>query len=723
MSVNGSSTGTISSLEGIYSFNSGTSGYFYNQLYSTGSHIQSGILYAPVIPLINVYNPIISNSTFSGNNGVRAGYIHSGNFSLILDITYSGCLRDSASSGLGYVLFSSVDSPSQLTSGFLITINDSNRLSFHTNNKKYTLNQELDQRDFVMISLTENQFVSFGIYKLGTNIFYNKNVALDNPLLNTNSLYFGNLLTNDQPNFYTGFKGKINQLLLFNDGLSEDDVKICSTCSLVTGMIQNNNIVNISGLKLTGYYFSGIQNTVISGSVLVSGSISKNDSSTINILYPSGISAVISSGEIVQPLFQQVQIQTSGNSYSFLYDTSARDQFCVNTIEFDSVLNSGDIVEIYSYGWPNEKIGKRISNFIWPETLETVQLVNNGLNETKDIDYTVLHNLIQGLDENDILSYDLVSGNSIVTSYSGYWNNSKIQMSGGGYFPPTSQYLENTGLFSGQVKITGLNFVSINNPFYPRFGYDLFMNGQKLISGQQYDIVNSGTSGFIVSLSGNILPLLNINAIYNTGYALPTGIDSTDDNELTFLPQFSGFTSSLIIVTGNLKSLNSITGCSEQIWINGLRQTLNIDYFKYHPCDSIPSVLTFEKTPFNIYNSLNDNGYWNITLPPFIFATWNDGWGIDGPDTANITPLIDPIDEINFPTEDVDCCEIQYCSSYDGVSTEWRFYGIVRVNSLNTLNYFGPEGPLQKGLRCRFRYHYQNIIGHWNDTFDWIFNS
>jgi hypothetical protein len=607
----GVSTGTSASLEAVYSPASGTTGYFYNQLYSTGSHIQSGLLYAPVLPLINIYNSTVINNIFTGGNGYRVGYQHSGNFSVLMDIEYSGCSRSAFSQGKGNILLSTVDSPINLQSGFIVAINDANRLFFKTATKAYTLSTELSTRDLVYISLTENQYVTVGIYKIAESQMYSLNTSLDSSFLNNTSLYFGNFLNNTSTGEYYGYEGKINQVILFNDDLSDSDIGQCAICSYVTGYNKNSLITPISGFQFTGYSFSGFQTFDITNNAIITGQVYRNDGSFINVLYPSGIVNISSSGELAIPLFQQVSIQTSGDYYNFSYDNISLNSFNTYNIEFDMSLTSGDIIEVYTYPSTNNNVNKSIYGVEWPEDTGIIQLIGNGLSETLGIDYYIVHNAISGYYSDDILTYDVISQPSVVTSYSGYWFNNKILMSGGSYFPSTPQYLENTGSFSGIVKITGLNLVCTGNPFYPSFGYDLHMNGQKMISGLQFDVSPSG-AGYVVNLSGAYLPQIYCNLLYHPTGGLPTGVSEIDDNELSFIPQFSGFRTSQFIITGNVKTLGPITGCSEQIWLNGIRQRSKVDYLKRGFCDEIPNILYPPNLNFTVYDSNHDNGYWNF---------------------------------------------------------------------------------------------------------------
>ena len=601
----GVSTGTSAILEGVYSPSSGTTGYLYNQLYATGLHQTGSLIYAPTNPLINVGRLSVSSPTFSGNHCLRAGYKHSGNFGVLMDIEYSGCSR--VASEKFYTLLSTAETKEGLNSGFCVGINDANRLVFKTLNKNQTLNQELTTHDMVYVSLTESQYVTLGVFSIAENKMFSTTVALNTPSLTTDSLYIGSMLTSADK--FTGYFGKINSIMLFNDDVAAVDVGTCSTCSLTTGFSTTSIVNSFSGYQITGFYYSGTQVSGATGINTFTGQIKRADGTSTPVIYSSSLSGVVSTGEIALPMLGNVSLQITGSGYSFSFDPTVINSFVRSSLTFDIPFSSGDIIEVYTYSGYNPSIGKLIYNNEWPNETGVVQLIGNGLNETSGIDFMLDHVNISGFSENDILSYDVISGAQVVTAYSGFWYGGRTLMSGGSYFPTTAQYYENTGAaFSGQVQITTLNSICTGNVFYPSFGYDLHLNGQKLVSGLQYNISTSGVSGFVVSLSGVNLPYLSVNYLYHPTGGLPTGVDSYDDNELTFIPQFSGFSRTRFDMTGTAYMLAFITGFSEQVWVNGIRQLRGNDYVLTKPCSFTQPFIAQPSFPYTMYDSLIDDG-------------------------------------------------------------------------------------------------------------------
>ena len=614
----GISTGASTSLDGVYTLSSGISGIVFNQLYSTGTHFVNGQIYAPVIPLVNVYSGnSINNNIFSGNNGLRVGYQHTGNFSLVMDVSYSGCQRPIMQKGM--ILVSTVASPANLNSGFIVGISEASRLYFNTSGYYKTLERELTTRDFVYVSLANQQYVSIGIFSLNDNALYKQTISLPSPSLNSQDLYIGNCLYESTNYPYTGYSGVINQAVLFHNTLVDSDVGICANCSLTTGFNTGSGIVSFLASAFTGVYFSGVMASVVTGYTNITGRIGLNNGTALNILVPSGMSGYMQTGIVAIPLFSGVTLQDVRNTYIFGYDQNALNAFSTFSLRFDLGLTSGDWVEVYTYPQYNTNVGVRLPTLNCPTGTGILQLIANGLSETAGVDYYVSRNMISGFYPDDLLSYDILTNQPVVTAYSGYWSDgsSRVFVSGSGYFPPTSQYLEDPINFSGIIIITGITGVTINNPFSPNFGYSLHMNGQKLISGMHYSISSSGVIPFMVSISGAKLPQFIIDSLYDWTGGGPTGIYLVDTPELTFIPQYSGFQSALINFTGSTNIAGPFTGFGEQVWLNGLRQVTNLDYVKIYPCSMTTGTYSSPNLSFSCYDSTASNtSTWNLVTPP-----------------------------------------------------------------------------------------------------------
>jgi hypothetical protein len=502
---------------------------------------------------------------------------------------------------------------------------------------------------------------------------------------------------------YTGFSGRLNTAVMFRETIMDRDVGICSNCSLVTGYNKGVSNTSISVGTLTGWFFSGISGSAVANYVNKTGQVSTHNSTTIDIIVPSGVIAQYLTGELLVPIFSGGTITVSRDTYMFNYDTNALNTLATYSLYFNQLLGSGDVVEIYTYPQPNINVNKQVVGLQWP-SWETgfVQLVANGLYETRDVDFAVSRNQISGENTDDVLLYDVLPTNTLVTPYSGYWSGGSRMLLAGGWFPPRPQYYENAAI-TGIVFITGLNKVCTGNPYYPRFGYDLFMNGQKIISGMHYGVVSSGVSGFVVSLSGDKLPPLNIFTLDNIN------VLDVDDSELTFVPQYSGYQRTRIDVSVDQNLITTITGFGEQIWINGVRMLNGLDYQKTLPCSLITGAFNPPTLTFTVFDSdAGNNAMWNVVPPPnlnYVGASYLTY------DANNMIFEIDYIIQVPASYPHGPFIEV-WVSGDDNAKyqNQYRYFSGV-ISSNNVCEFRGPLG--EWCYRFALRYRSGNYIGPW----------
>lgn len=610
----GISTGASNSIQGVYSLNSGDSKIIYNQIYPNSYQYQSqnvvsGNLYAPSFPLINLNTSQIINNTFSGNQCYRLGYENSGTYSVVMDIQYSGCQK-TGFRGKDYVLFSTADSSINLGSGFILGINDVNRLYFQTSGYARTVSKELSNHDFIYLSVSQQQYLEFGVFNVADNQLYNEVIDVGSPSLTSKSVYFGGFLQNNDTN-YTGFYGQINNIIAFTNTITAADVETCIDCSFATGFFTSTGTITVTGYQITGTYFSGVSGSQSFASIEQMVSIPTNHGSYVQVSYPYQLFNSILTSEIAIPLLSQTGLVFSRNNLIFNYDTGSIMNFSKFDVGFDLGLQSGDIIEVYTHNQFQNNVGLRTDGFNWPDNDGFIQLVGNGLDETNGIDYQVIRNTISGFDPSDVLSFDVTILESVVMFFSGFWND--VVESGLG-FDPIPNFDANYGsqYLPAVVNITGVGAVCTGNPNYPNFGYNVLLNGQKLISGYQYAVTPSGNN-FIVSISGGEIINAYTELLYNsTGWYL-NRIVEVDDSELTFAPQFTGLMTGLYVITGNTKCITGIQGFSEQVWVNGIRQVKDLDYYKITPCTTISGLNDFEEFSYLFYNNYP---IFNFQYPP-----------------------------------------------------------------------------------------------------------
>lgn len=574
------------SIEGIYDFSSGASGIIYNLIYPTGSHFVSGNIYSPKSPLVSVGKTNATNYLFTGQNAYRVGYTQSGDWAFLMDMEYSGCAK--TTTGIGHILLSTTDAPTGIDDTFYIGINDANRLFFGASGRYDQLPYELKTRNLVYVSLSEQKYVNYGVFDYLNQTFRNNAIELENDQKLINKIYLGGFLNNTNTDF-TGFFGRINDAVFYNEHITSEDVQNCSNCLFVTGQTNSPNVGTYVVPAITGYVLSGVSGQVLTGSILVTGEIFNSTGGLINVVFDSGIWANIQTGQITTLLTGSTTVYVTGRDFvTFANDTNKINNFNVYDIEFNCPLYSGDIVEIYGHNAYNPYVNFPILDLSFPASDNFVQLVGNGLVETNGLDYQVVRNSISGFFLDDTLGYDIYSGNSAIMPYSGFWPRSRILMSGGSYFPPTGQFGERSGtMVTGHI--SGVAITQKSN---------FFLNGQKLISGVHYNIKNDqvfnyyGLTGFVVEFypSGSGIASDFVADVLYAPNGSGTGIGEVQDAELTMLDTWdTNYIRYLYEMTGVQSIINNITGFNEQVWVNGVRQNFGNNYVKNFACNTIGS--------------------------------------------------------------------------------------------------------------------------------------
>jgi len=228
---------------------------------------------------------------------------------------------------------------------------------------------------------------------------------------------------------------------------------------------------------------------------------------------------------------------------------------------FNGGLFSGDVVEIYTYSGFNSNFGFPITNLLNP-LVSNAQIYGNGLAETLGVDYTVAFNqALIGFDSNDILQYDIYPATYTM--------------------PYTTSYIQTGTTGSNFVNITGTSGITISG-----FNYDMYLNGQKMASG-----VNYSYSGSTLTVSGNDLTDIND----------PSG----DFLEIKFIPLYPNLIAHSYELTGNQNYISGISGFSEQVWVNGMRQLAGLDYLKVPRCRFCTSTFNNPNYQFSLYTTIS----------------------------------------------------------------------------------------------------------------------
>jgi hypothetical protein len=553
---NSSGIETGISIFGLYSFSSGTSSAIYNQFYSTGYNIYNNLPYAPALPLIFVGTGNQTSGIFSNKQIYQVGTGLPSLFSAIFSLNYSGCLNNQ---NKNYLLASTVFDYNSSNSGVSVGITPSNRLFFNTKNYSYTIPQEIGLGDFAYLSVQSNRFVNLGLFNLKDNSFNQKSYDAGDSTIDSSQLFIGGM--KNYPSNFTGYSGAIKEIYLFSGSLSTNLINSCVDCSFATGFSYVPIQSGYYSSQITGSYWTGIYETGITGYQNVSIPYVKQDGTTGSIYVSSGLTGAILSYNNLVAQTQDVQYIISGTGTSIQFDTGTRANYSAFDLYLDQGLVSGDVVEIYTYPTSNTNIELSILNNTYPIVNGEAQIYGNGLAETNGVDYTVgFNNLINGFDNNDILLYDIYPYTLTMPYQSGYVSTG---VSGAGY-----------------ISITGISGINLSSGF----NYDFYLNGQKMISGLNYT-----SSGSTLRVSGN--DLSDINDPYQ------------DYLEAKFIPIYSGFLRNLYQISTTQSYISGVLGFNQQIWVNGLRQKLNIDYYKYSRCRFCSGNFNDPNYQFILYNN------------------------------------------------------------------------------------------------------------------------
>jgi len=609
-------------LGAIYDFSSGSGNVLFNSIHSTGAHFSAGRLLAAKDPGIFISSgsslPNALSGHFNGSDLMQMpSYIHSETFSIIADYDINFC---NLSGNKSHVLFSSSLGGTG-TSGFVIGFNQTNRLFFEYYNSQsqrtgiVTLNKELSNKNTVIISSAGGSTIDLGYFNYENDSYVGQRFVIPG-YTHSNKLFVGGL-TNYSGSSNKGFTGNFNSISYFTGYLNDSDKTGCVDCLFSTGVTVTTGVVYYPRYQTTGFLFSSSGVSGVTGYGLSQDSLSHPTGGSSVIWRESGITGLLSTQQVVSPL-------TGGNGFSeavtyqtnFNIDYSSKQGYGIKRLTFSPPVPSGWVVEAYSYIRPQRLLNIPASNFYLDKSgYANVQLFHNGIMNLEGFDYTVDGTSfagadIQGYDASDFFTYNLLSQRLMVTHFSGLWSGSKILLNqpssgtGASYFPRSSQYLES----GTDIIITGVSGVCPT-------GYDLFLNGKKLIRDFEYENTYSGLTP-VVKVFGTLLPSFYADVSYTGGFVSgypnypPLGITNIEDDLLVFVENPTGIipNRAVQVSDGTLSSL-TITGFSEQVWINGVKSHPS-SYSKRYPCSPNSGAWILDFPSFLFYN--NSTAYINI---------------------------------------------------------------------------------------------------------------
>ena len=386
---------------------------------------------------------------------------------------------------------------------------------------------------------------------------------------NSNNFYLGGLGVSGVG--YNNFSGYIDSFMLFNLGLDFPERNTFAKAFYCSGYAsgaydtQTETFLSVTGVE----YQNVIVGTGITGYVPASGVTTTSNGSSVTGFFYSGVTGYIYEYQLVE-----LTGATQGTSEITIYRPPSGLVDFGYSVPFGNskvllLANFDDSnKEVYSFSGKNSEDINLIPQFSQSDARYTIlntgsgELVNlyvnglactyvTGITGDNEGDFTVSSGFINSnsfFDVTDFATYDLISGSGSLTGIS-------------------TQDITNT------TKVLSYNYVNHR---------DLYLNGNKLISGIDYAAV----TGAITIYTTNLI-----------------------DGDLLLLPKHE---MNRIRYTGNNSNNfdTSINLFDEQIWVNGLRQIKGLDYEKL--ADFSLRYTTFSLEPFSqvIYN--NDTGYFNV---------------------------------------------------------------------------------------------------------------
>ncbi len=570
----------------FYPFNETSGVYVFNEKYSKSSQIISGGLvdknkYPAYILNQNRSDTtsVSGSGTFDGQTILRVGEnVEDREWTIF--INYSR--EEAKHKHLGTTLLSSMNGAGS-ASGFNIGINGANRLyleypDINKNKIRVGLDKELAQKNVISIAknltsidLSYHNFAEREDHASYFSLTNNISGSFDST--NSDVWYIGDLF--EQNIKYTGFSGHIDDVVIFKNYLNERQRnELGKAFFAIDYSGERYGFETIQRNVITG---SGIPRIEITGSGVISSSFVSGQSiqtrygSGIPSLFESGVTGLLSGEVIFFPTGTGIITSTRAVKMSeeFFFDEAFTRTYGRKNLVFNSpTVDYKDFYEVYSYAGFKENLNKTSSIAVGGDFFSlgsgfTGQNINFYLNGQLLKSGTVQ------------INGELISGEYRIDA------DSLLYISGGEIYEDDAVYDEIVGQLYHTGYVTGASDLLISGSFANN--NDIYLNGQKLISGFNYTV--SGST-----------------AIIDRDTIL------AEDGLLSFTPR------DLIInkVTGSTSSLiqNNFTLTSEQVWLNGLRQIKDINYFTITDKSLLNTGIRLESQGYIVYN--NDGNFFNL---------------------------------------------------------------------------------------------------------------
>lgn len=559
----------------LYAFTSGSGQIVFNELVSNEENfLDNNVnkLNGNVLPGIALgdENPSLGTSNGTGYfNGNDAVYIapdfQSEDWTVFLN--FSGCNFHSGDKTT--IILSSANS-SFPTSGFNLGINNSQRLYFEYYNPSEGINkcvhsEELNDKNLISISkLDDNLTISTHNFLDSTNPLSSFRVSGYSGCKDWCLGGFSGLGTSDPK--YKYFSGYFDDFLLFSRGLTNTQTSLLSEAFFMTGYSEEGT-VNVTGFRneITGVEinFSGITGSGITGHV-------DTFIETVNgedVYLRSGISGVLTGGQSTTYLTgaNVAFEQTVTTGQQKLFDMDYALTYAERNVVIGKSVNASNNFELYSQNsrntgvnlsaeWTTEASGYKLDDSFVSGT--NINVYKNGYAKYSGEDYFTSGTFLifnSSSSNTDTVIYDYATGDQVNSGWTG-------DLAGSNIIIPEENLLHK----------------------------DVYLNEIKLIEGLNYyrDNISDQTE-------------IDVSTLGSTGYFL-------------FMPRVNGATVTgdmfFKIKTGSATNHFSTNFdiVSEQLWLSGLRQKENTEYFTVNAQSRLISSTFKSGFSDTIYNNEGD---------------------------------------------------------------------------------------------------------------------
>ena len=620
-----------SNRDNFYKLTSGASNtldtyLIYNQLHSTGSQISGA-----VSPLININkSPAVVTSSsssvtgsgfFEGDTTVRVTKpLNTDDYSYFLD--FSGNNFTSSNTDKNQVLLSSMKDANSL-SGFNLGINASNRLYLeyisgsegsNTHRVVETLDEHL--RKLNLVSLTKcSGYLEVSLHNPNYDTASIK-TSIPN-FTESQSVYLGGFSRGDSySNFYTGFHGHVNSMILFTNYIDEVNRNTLSK-SFYTEEIKDAKLITgaLVTKKVTGAQIQSLLSGtgVVSYEQVQSGTLS-TENGNVPVYVNSGVTGEIYQSYLVDLTGSDEVVNITGYYSGESQETKSSAISNLNSvpgkIAFVKPIEENEAIEIYSHnnflstlnfaagekevdnlgesvgGFDSRGYILKNDNFSFTSSVQPhLQLYRNGmlLQEVSGLfntkEYFDKKFSSVGTIDGDYFIDDPRENPVADVAYTVVLNDQNDGFSSRDeilYDTVSGTTLE--AVYSGvNSHYTGEYYNEFLNP-----GKDIYLNGVKLLSGRDYsksEVSDDGGVKLSYFLDANRLGGITGKVLFvpqaastpegftrTTGTFFNTGLDQTDT-----VPLSNVF--------------------FEQVWRNGVRQIPGVDYLRF-PNDSIATGIS-----------------------------------------------------------------------------------------------------------------------------------